>query len=196
MTIHQAEYAYTDPASSIFIDIPNVASPGTGRRKRLVWSALAKTMLDNGDLQETKLGHIAAYSQYRQEALQVARIFGTIFRTRYSTFVQAVTRVDKDIDSLIMNDIWQSVVTHQQSTIARLGSLQFPLQVRHIIASGDAGYLRAYEGLRSVYKESLECELIVYSWRGSLSHEYARAANQIHYLDDIPGFVQYVDLIT
>ncbi|MBP7741181.1 MAG: hypothetical protein KA104_00625 [Candidatus Pacebacteria bacterium] len=191
MTIQQFEQGWENPASAIFVDIPNVASSRVdGRKRRIVWSALAKAILDNNDLQDTNIRYTAVYSQYKREADVVASLIGPVMRTRLPTYVEAVTRTDKDIDSLIMNDIWQSVVGHQQSTIVRSGRLQFPLQIRHILVSGDAGYLRAYKGLAQVYGDYLQRELIVYSWRDSLNHEFATVANQIHFLDDIPGLVQ------
>lgn len=191
MTIQQFEYAWEDPASAIFVDIPNVAFPGIDRkRRRIVWTALAKAILDNNDLQDTAMRYMAVYSQNKRDAEIAASLVGPVMRTRSHTYVQAVTRTDKDIDSLMMNDIWQSVVQHQQSSIARSGRLQFPLKVRHILVSGDAGYLRAYRGLDKVYGENLERELIVYSWRDRLSHEFASVANRIHFLDDIPGLVR------
>ena len=59
--------------------------------------------------------------------------------------------------------------------------------MKHVLVSGDAGYLRAYRSILDVYGDSIELVLEVYSWKSALSEDMRKFASRIHYLDDIPG---------
>lgn len=186
------QYADIAPASAIFVDMPNVIMGGEQQiRKVIVWRALMKAILNNNDLSGTDVRHAAVYSRNKFEANEAVMSFKRVLETyQEKAYVQAAVQEAKDTDSLTISDMWESVIEYQQSLIARSGRLQFPLQVRHILVSGDGGYLRAYQGLSRVYGECLQRELIIYSWRASLNRRLARVANKVYFLDDIPGLVR------
>lgn len=86
----------------------------------------------------------------------------------------------KDVDTLIVNDIWRSFAHF---------SRQGARQVRHVLMSGDRDFARTYMHARAEYPD-MRIQLIICSWSSNCSPAYARMeGTDILFLDDIPGLV-------
>lgn len=85
----------------------------------------------------------------------------------------------KDVDSFIINDLWQSV-----AEILEKSKEAF---VHIVLISGDGGYLRTIDSIAKTYGSRLRLQLTVCSWRDSLSGELRKRADHVELLDRIPG---------
>ncbi len=145
------------------------------------------------DFDHTDMYFAAAYSRVDTRAVDVQYWIDRTFAKfgRHMTYVDPVefsviARANKDIDSLIVNDMWKSVVNFEKSTLEKAGMDVYPLQMRFVLFSGDGDYLDTYDAIQDAFGERLELELIVYAWREKLNTVLRRMASEVRYLDDIP----------
>ncbi|MDO8623796.1 MAG: hypothetical protein Q7R54_00340 [bacterium] len=178
------------PASAIFVDVPNVELGGLKSpeltRRRLNWRVLGEAILQE-DIPGTLLERVGAYAKTYGDAQSIAHWLERISLTFGQAGFSIIPRYGKDVDSWIMNDIWESVVAHEQKSILN-ERLWYPLQIRHILVSGDGGYLRTYKSLWKTFGDHLELELVVYAWRNGLNDELEAFATKVHCLDEMAGF--------
>ncbi|HYD93487.1 MAG TPA: hypothetical protein VEB18_03515 [Candidatus Paceibacterota bacterium] len=183
------------PVSAIFVDTPNIVTPKWPAA--IDWKRLAQGFLDDKVLVGTDVIHAAAYAKSSSDATGAANWIDRTFKTfghhlSYVTDsdVTVMARFDKDIDALIINDIWKSTLAHERSVLADKGT-PYPLHVRHVLVSGDGDYHATYQDLLEVYKGQLELEVIVYAWKDSLHSKLAEFATEVHYLEDLgPGLMR------
>lgn len=164
--------------------MPNITIRDTGGYRILPWASLTRRLFE--ELEGTEPGWAAAYATLWEDGkLAQGWLERTVETFRIHGFTLD-TRLAKDVDSWIVNDIWSTVVWHQQRLIHTEQKLSFPLKMRHVLVSGDGGYLRAYQSLARVYgPDELELQLIVCSWRDSLSRELLEYADTVILLDDL-----------
>ncbi len=169
------------PAGALFVDLPNITlGPAGTRRRKIVFRKL--TAVTEPALKGTVMVHQGVYVKWEGNYTGVR----ALRQSMGSLGDEAILRNGRDIDSYLISDIWASVIGYQNALLKR-GQFEFPLRVRHVLVSGDAGYARTYESMRKLYGNDLDLHLTVYAWRGTLGKELKNFANQVRYLDDIPG---------
>lgn len=171
------------PGSALFIDVPNTLGFGGGKDP-FHWRPLIERLVD--EIVNTRLTTATAYAFTSTEARVAQGWLIRMFTVLNANGLAFECRDAKDVDSWIMNDIWKSVVAYERHLVSRQ-LYDLPFKMRHVLVSGDGGYLRTYRDIRALYGDELDLELIVYSWRGGLNHELERVASEVRYLDDIPG---------
>ena len=169
--------------SAVFIDVPNIRTQ-QGHAIPILWGRLIQT-IDREELRGTFPVHMGAYAGVTTEAEQVSTWFTGLKSSLLKLGVNAYGRADKDIDSWIINDIWLSVMKTQIRAIEKTNKLSFPFIMRHVLVSGDGGYLRAYDSLLETMGECVEIDLVVYSWNRSLHPQLRDRASHVVYLDDL-----------
>lgn len=185
---NQQNASATEVTSSVFIDMPNANIIGKGEYHRINWERLV-AHINQHELEGTYPVHAGGYDTLNGEVEKAVRWLSTVRRKFNGLGFEVFARTAQDIDSWIINDIWMSIAKTQERQITRDEVLTFPLQMRHVIVSGDGGYLRAYRSLRETYGFNLELELVVYSWRTKLHQDYKSFASKIVYLDSIPDLI-------
>lgn len=176
----------TEILGAIFVDMPNVSYKQATMQK-ISWRTLLRHVRTR-EFGETPVIHGGLYAIKGREAeagSERRHLDAQFERDQYELHV----RIAKDIDSWIVNDIWMSVAKAQERVIEKNQALVYPLRMRHVLVSGDVGYLRAYRSLLDVYGPNLEIELTVYTWESNMSNELARFANRVRFLDNIPGLI-------
>lgn len=184
------------PVSAIFIDVPNA----TKRRdpRNFDWDCLTKEILKNNDLRNTDVIHAGAYARNRDRATLVSGWIERTFKRfaenlSYATALSEVwvtARHDRDVDSLIINDLWSVVAHHKEFMHKRHGAMNGKLQVRILLVSGDNDYESTLNDLRRIYEEHIEFEIVVYSWEESLGGKLASLADKVRFLEAMEGFVK------
>lgn len=174
------------PASAVFIDVPNIAKGRNLSWREINWRRLSQSIATTSLLMDTSLIKATAYvgSWHDREDMIATKRVG--FQT-FGRNVDMQVRSGDDIDSLIIEDMWEVVVRHEQESI-RNGKIEYPLRVRFILVSGDSDYLRTIRKMRKAFGENLELEFYVYSWLSQFSGELHDEANGYYYLDDLRGF--------
>ena len=180
------------PASAVFIDVPNIATGAkVGWRNGLKWERLSQAIAASEVLVGTDLMLANAYVRTWADRDPLEHWSKQAFKTFGRTSFEMKIRTFDDVDSLIIEDMWQTVAKREQESIQN-GQLVYPLQVRFVLVSGDSDYLRTIEKMRATYDNNLELELIVFSWSNSLSDRLQEAANKVIRLDDISGFIRKI----
>ena len=177
------------PGGAVFIDVPNIRTGEDGSRI-INWSSLAQEIAPH--FQDTTLVYAGAYVTTRQKWHNMGGWISRMQQTLKGCGYETAMRYGSDIDSWIINDMWKSIFRYQQHLIAEEGKLSFPLRMRYVLISGDRGYLRFFDSINEeLTREGVELELIVYSWRDSLSEALTRYAHEIYYLDDIADILVF-----
>jgi uncharacterized LabA/DUF88 family protein len=178
--------APTLPGSALFIDLPNLLR-GQKSYRDINWPQLVGKLTD--ELLDTRLTRACAYAKSHSEAQTAQGWLERMLMVLHVNGIDIAMCGDKDIDPILMSDIWESVtlyVEHQRSYEVA----EFPLQMRHVLVSGDGDYLRAYRGMYKAYDpDDLELELVVYAWRDHVHSDLLKVARRVYYLDDIPNLL-------
>lgn len=169
-----------DVYSAVFIDMPNVR-PKEGK---INWNVLAQHIQKN-ELVGTLPIHLGAYASYYGQSVATLNSFNQLRLIIKDAGFGVYERIGKDIDSWIMNDIWMSINRVQIELIAEQGCLTLPLSIKHILLSGDGGYLRSYHSLYDTFGNDIDIELVVYSWKDLLHGDLEKYASKVVYLDDL-----------
>lgn len=180
------QLASDEVTSAVFIDMPNIDYLNHDHHP-VNWALLVE-QIDRDDIEGTIPVHAGAYASVHSDSNALAGMLTRLKRQFYKLGFDVESRQGKDIDSWIINDIWMSVGKTQQAIIERDEVLHLPFRMRHILVSGDGGYMRAYRSLAQTYEEDLEIELVVYSWRNQLHRDLEARASKVVYLDDLEGF--------
>jgi hypothetical protein len=185
------------PSSAVHVDMPNVYTTAIeltslkGCRARLDWGALAQH-ISRAEVTYTKLIHTGAYlASHKENDRDERERLVAIRKQLQPPGFDLVVRREKDIDSLIINDMWHTTVRVEQETIRTHDKLLYPFRIRHVLVSGDGGFVRAFEAIKSVYGDHAELELVVYSWERALSYKLSRAAHRFYNLEAVEGFLNY-----
>lgn len=174
--------------SAIYIDMPNVERRGD-ERLHIRWPRLFEEI--EKELAGTKLIHAGAYSGvWSSPSERQAHYLDSLGKEFGRQGFEFHTREAKDIDSWIVNDLWMSVARTQELTIREKEVLIYPLRLKHILVSGDGGYLRAYRSLKKVYEQDLEIEVVVFAWRNGVNQAFHELPARIVYLDDIDELIK------
>ena len=163
-----------DRVTYVYIDLPNLLFDRNGRRE-LDLSVLLENIGRFGAAgTEIRSATLYAIGDIEMEFVQLARTISI----RGVPVNVSLPRRRKDIDVYMVNDIWQALVQERDRAKS---------SVRHIIVSGDADFVRVYRSVRSTrLLQSLDLEVVVYSWQDNCSFSWRSITDRIHYLDDIP----------
>lgn len=187
-----------EPQIKVLVDVPNVKNGGLQgidpRYRVLKWSALAEH-IRTVSIPAVTLRQVMAFMPLYGVQQTVVQNFNQAFAAIGQAGFTLLTKYGKDVDSDITREIFLGVLEHQQRSIID-GVLWLPLQVQHVLVSGDGDFARTYAMLKRAYGDDLELDLIVYAWRDSLHGAYTQLAQRglnvtIHYLDDIPNFSRF-----
>jgi hypothetical protein len=174
--------------TSIFIDLPNLLQGAAHAHHGMSWRLLCEAIIREVD--ERRFISAAAYAQNQASAQVASGWIERMMTTLGLNGFDVMERYGKDIDAWIMSDVWKSVVHMEHRVAMAQEAYAVPMRMRHVLVSGDGGYLRTYRDIKRVYGDDLSLELIVFSWRSSLSDVLQRYADKVLYLDDIPRLIQ------
>jgi hypothetical protein len=177
------------PATAVFIDVPNIASHIAHWKTGLKWERLSQAIAASEVLIGTHLMCANAYVSTWDDREPLLDWKRGAFKTFGGTAFEMVVRHMDDIDSMIIEDMWQAVAQREQQSI-RDGVISYPIRMRFILVSGDGDYMRTINKMRQAYGENLELELIVYSWNEKLSECLMLGANTVVPLDKVRNFVR------
>lgn len=175
----------TETFGIVTIDMPNIVYRGYNDSHEsyyVHWHVLLDHILP--ELEHTRALYKGAYQTLRRRTLAGAR-WEERARLRWNESDFAlVTNKRSDIDSYIVNDLWQSVATLLEN--------KEKAKVKLVLVSGDGGYVRTLKAIQETYPTRLSLDAIVYTWRNSLSAELEAfvGSENIRYLDDIAGIVK------
>src|SRR3989344_9027743 len=176
--------------AALFVDVPNICTRGdrelgTVERldvSRIDWPALFSLMLDSlGHDRVECIGPASAFAapslSQEPEGLKEA-LLNSIgdYRGKVS-----VVSSDKDIDALIVGDIWESLVKLSQMQYA--GGRPFPHEATVLLAGGDGGYVRAIRQIRRTFGDLLDLRVHTFSWRARLSGKLSFESQFVRKLD-------------
>lgn len=178
------------PASAVFIDVPNVAEGSKWDwRTHFRWDRLSRHIAASNVLLGTELMLANAYVSNWSDRSHLIEWTKTAFKVFGRSSYQMKVRTFDDVDSLIIEDMWQVIAQREQESI-REGVLTYPLRIRFILVTGDGDYARTISKMRETYGSNLELELIVYSWANCLSGRLEALANSVVQLESIHRFVK------
>lgn len=177
--------------AAIFLDVPNIYDYGNIAGYAPDWRALIDH-IDAHALPGAYLTHIGAYTQQRTNDQDLAALLTKLQRELYRQGFETYNRHGQDIDSLIINDIWMSVVKAYEKAQLEFELVPSPFVIRHVLVSGDGGYLRAYRSIKAAYGEYVEIDLVVYGWREHTHQDLVKEAALTIFLDDVTGFSRNV----
>lgn len=170
--------------SYVYIDVPNV-SRRDDQRKRIPLNleALLADICEYG-ADGTSIENLHIYTQ---DSDKMKGSYDSQARALAEDGIESSLTISprrKDVDQLIVDDLWRQSTRHIQ------GGRNPERRVRHIIASGDGGFIRTVESMReSLEGMGLQMQVLIYSWRASCSNGWRNPAYQIRYLDSIPGIL-------
>lgn len=162
--------------AQVFVDLPNITTNIGAPEDTLAPAALCQ-YIERNLVGLNKVTNYTVYGNFtpNNKALR-AKFARSSIKGRAANIMQH--RRHKDVDQSIISDLWLEVVRAYK---------KLRPMVRHILVSGDADFLQAYEGISGVLGSDIEIELMILSWKERCSTFWTPHARQVHYLDDIPG---------
>src|SRR3989344_3363989 len=176
--------------TAVFIDVPNVCLGRAVKPKNINWQRLsleiAKTLADDDEVIWS--GAYALGQGFTATAAERAK---TEFRPLFGAHFDPIIRLDKDVDSWIVADMFRVCLNELNEVVAHAvehSSINLPVHLRLILVSGDNDYTRVFKVLKEHSSELISFTLEVWSWQQTLGNALARYANRIYRLDQFFSF--------
>ncbi len=176
--------------AALFVDVPNIehwcTQEGDNHQfsfGEIKWDVLVERMLSSlGADDYTYVGNVYLFAGNGRKhtidwlAHGMKRGLG-----RYRREVKVHVRSGKDIDVMMVNDVWECFVgmLHEQE---RQG-IEPPLEVTILIAGGDGAYSYPIKSLRALVPDMVNLRLHTFTWSGNLAYELSQLSDYVELLD-------------
>ena len=179
--------------AALYLDVPNIrhVRQENGETKvysirEIDWAALIDRMLDSLEATNyTYIGtaYLSIQGRRKSDHDYVQEVFKKVL-TKHRKDLTVTVLYEKDIDSMIVNDMWQHFLELAQMQY-RLGK-PFSSEVTFLLAGGDGVYASPVRSIRQTFHDTrnLFLRLHTFSWKNSLSHKLTRASDYFEYLED------------
>lgn len=177
--------------AAVLVDVHNITwgltthqilnnKPGKYGPREIDWDYLIDRMLSTMETPNVHYeGALHAYAHERFDRETVLRSLRSGL-LRHPTVEIAIGR--KDVDPAIASDIWKLCSRFIGMQYRRGQAGQYGATL--LLASGDVDFVRAIEDVRSEFGESLQLDVHVFGWEGSMAHELRSISEKIDYLDE------------
>jgi|GEM_PF-4665543 len=193
MGSHHTDVPEPQKFAALYLDVPNIrhVKQDNGEIKvysirEVDWAALIDRMLDSlAAANYTYIGtaYMSVQSRRKSDHDYVQEIFKKALATHRNDLMVTV-RYEKDIDSMIVNDMWQHF--HELVQMQYRSGKPFSSEVTFLLAGGDGVYASPVKSIRQTFPDtrSQMLRLHTFSWKNSLSHELTCVSDYFEYLED------------
>ncbi len=188
--------------AALFVDVPNIehwcTQEGGSHQfpfSEIRWDVLVERMLSSlGADHYIYVGNVYLFAgngrKHTIDWLEKGMKHGL---GRYRKEVTVNVRSGKDIDVMMVNDIWECFVgmLHEQER----REIEPPLEVTILVAGGDGAYSYPIKSLRALVPNMVNLRLHTFTWSGNLSGELSRLSEYVELLDKMGPSILSTQLV-